>query len=286
MVLRFVDIPEDIQKNIKGGVPGTELPGGKILGVSVAEITREKKIIWEWKSYEHFDIETDIECPLANRLVWGYTNSVDVFPNGDVLLSFRHFNTVAIIERKTGDIVWRWGKEGLLGHQHCASILHNGNILIFDNGLHRKPCKPDHPHEISSFEVSRAVEVNRFTDEVVWEYIDPGHLMFTNFCGSAQRLPNGNTLMCESRTGTFYEVTYDKDIVWKYQSPFVIQRPEIWGWKELRLIFQAHRYGEDFEGFKGKDLDPEQYEWVIRKKPKEIIDEEALISSRLSKSGY
>jgi len=285
IVLRFVQIPKDIQKNIKGGVPGTEL-NGEILGVSVAEVNRDKEILWEWKSHEHFDIDRDIECPLANRMVWGYTNSVDVFSNGDILLSIRHFNTVARVERKTGRIIWRWGPKDLLGHQHCARVLDNGHILIFDNGLHRQPFNPGDPAEISSFEVSRAVEVDPSTDRIVWEYIDPLHLMYTNFCGSAQRLPNNNTLICESRTGTFYEVTEDKEIVWKYVSPFVIHRPRIWGWTESKLIFQAHRYSLEFAGFKGKDLDPERFEWSFEKKSEQISEEEARIRSRLSKAGY
>ena len=285
VVLRFVNIPKETQKHIKGGVPGTEL-NGEILGVSVAEVNRNKEIIWEWKNHEHFDFERDIECPLANRMVWGYTNSVDLFPNGDVLLSIRHFNTVVRVDRKTGDIIWRWGPEHLLGHQHCARILDNGHILIFDNGLHRRPFKPGDPPEISSLEVSRAVEVDPKTDEIVWEYIDPLHLMYTNFCGSAQRLPNDNTLICESRTGTFYEVTKDKEVVWKYVSPFVVDRPGIWGWTASKLIFQAHRYGLKFEGFKGKDLDPERFEWSLQRKSDNVVDEEALVRSRLSKVGY
>jgi len=40
------------------------------------------------------------------------------------------------------------------------------------------------------------------------------------------------------------------------------------------------------EGFKDKDLDPEKYEWVIRKKSKETIEEEERIKSRLAKAGY
>jgi len=286
MILRFVEIPKDIQKRIKGGVPGTEMENGEILGVSAAEINRKGEILWEWKNYEHFDPDNDIECPLANRLVWGYTNSIDVFPNGDVLLSFRHLNTIARISRETGDIIWRWGPKELIGHQHCATVLDNGNILLFDNGIHRKPMSPGDPHEISSFATSRPVEVNPDTDEIVWQYIDALHTLYTNFCGSAQRLPNGNTLICESRTGTIYEITYEKEIVWKYVSPFVVLRPEIWGWKESKLIFQAHRYGEEFEGLQGKDLDPERYEWFIREKPKEVTDEEELIAGRLSRAGY
>ena len=286
MVLRFVEIPTDLQKRIKGGIPGTEL-NGKILGVSAAEISRkDRKILWEWRSHEHFDIDRDVECPLANRMVWGYTNSVDVFPNGDVLLSFRHFNAVARVERRSGRIIWRWGPEHLLGHQHCATVLDNGNVLVFDNGLHRRPFKKGDPQEISSFEVSRAVEVNPQTDEIVWEYIDPLHLMYTNFCGSAQRLPNGNTLICESRTGTFYEVTFDKEVIWKYVSPFVVHRPAIWGWSESKLIFQAHRYGADMVGFQGKDLDPERFEWAFQPREQRQLDEEARVRSRLAKAGY
>jgi hypothetical protein len=285
VVLRFAEIPEAIQKQIKGGIPGTEL-NGRILGVAAAEITREKEIVWEWNSFEHFDPETDVECPLANRLVWGYTNSVDVFPNGDLLLSIRHFNTIARVDRRTGEITWRWGPEQLLGHQHCARVLDSGNVLVFDNGLHRKPFKQGDPHEISSFEASRAIEVNPATDEIVWEYIDPVHLLYTNFCGSAQRLPNGNTLICESRTGTLYEVTYDKKVVWKYISPFTIHRPSIFGWSESKLIFQAHRYGVDFAGFRDKELEPDRYEWVIQKKSADTLTEEERIRKRLAMAGY
>jgi hypothetical protein len=285
MVLRFVDIPEDVQKRIKGGVPGTELDG-EILGVSAAEIHRSGKILWEWKNFEHLDLDESVECPLANRLVFGYTNSIDVFPDGDVLLSLRHLNMVIRIDKSTGKVKWKWGPKQLIGHQHCATVLKNGNVLLFDNGLHRVPVNPGDPHEISSFTVSRPVEVDPLTDEIVWQYIDPLHNLFTNFCGSAQRLPNGNTLICESRSGCFYEITQEKEIVWKYESPFTVLRPEIWGWTESKLVFQAHRYGEEWEGFQGKDLDPDNYEWVIRRKPKEVSNEEELVRKRLSMAGY
>jgi hypothetical protein len=285
VVLRFEDIPDDIQKKIKGGLPGTEL-NGKRLGVQVAEITRDKKTMWEWNNWEHFDVERDIECPLAFRMVYGYTNSVDVFPNGDVILSVRHMNKVIRVSKKTGDIIWEWGHEDLLGHQHDVSVLENGNILIFDNGLHRIPKKPEHSKEMSFLESSRAVEVNPDTNEIVWEYKDPTNLIYTHIAGGAQRLLNRNTLICESRTGILYEVTYDKEVVWKYESPFMCQRPNIWGWSETKLIFQAHRYGRDYKGLKNKDLDPEKYEWIIRRKGGETIKMEERIKSRLAKAGY
>jgi hypothetical protein len=285
LLLRFSDIPENICKNIKGGVKGTELKG-KILGIQIREINRNKEVLWEWNSWEHFDTEKEIECPLGNRYTWGYVNSIDAFENGDPILSLRRLNKVIRISKKTGKIIWDWGAKNHLGHQHDVSVLPDQNITIFDNGLHRKQLGPEDPGEISGFNASRVLEVDTSTGEIIWEYIDPEHLFFTSFCGSAQRLPNKNTMVCESKRGIIFELTYDKEIVWKYKSPFISQKPNIWGWTESRMIFQAHRYGLDFSGFKGRDLDPDKFEWVIRRKSKETLDEEDSIGKRLAMAGY
>ncbi|MFW6138958.1 MAG: aryl-sulfate sulfotransferase [Spirochaetota bacterium] len=286
LLLRYTDMPDELQKKVKGGIPGTEIDG-KIYGISLHEITRDKQVVWEWNNYQHLDPEKDMADCLDPRYTWGYSNSIDVFPNGDVLISMRHFNTLARIDKKTGEITWRWGPEHLLGHQHSVSVLENGNILCFDNGLHRKWMNPGDPIEIgTAFEASRVIEIDMNTGEIVWEYIDPQHLMYTNICGSAERLANGNTLLCESKRGVFYEVTPEKEIVWKYRSPFVVPRPAYFGWVESKLVFQAHRYGTGFKGFEGKTLDPDNFEWVIRRKPKEAREEEEKIKQRLSRLGY
>ena len=65
-------------------------------------------------------------------------NSLDVFPNGDVPLSSA-FKYCSKDQQSTGKVIWRWGPEQLLGHQHSVSVLDSGNMLIFDNGLHRNP---------------------------------------------------------------------------------------------------------------------------------------------------
>lgn len=286
MVLRFVDLPGGVQERLQGGVPGTELDG-KTYGVQIREIDRKGATVWEWNNFDHFDPDKDIECTLCDREVWGYTNSLDVFPNGDVILSVRRMNKVIRIDKKTGEIIWEWGPEHLLGHQHDVSVCANGNITIFDNGLHRKIFDPSKNHkDTACFLASRALEVNPDTGEIVWEYIDPMHLIISNFCGSTQKLPNGNHLICDSVAGTFYEVTPDKEVVWKYISPFVLSIPNHFGWTTTRLMFQAHRYGEDFEGFRGKELDPERYEWKIGKREQEMSEEEQRVRKRLEQAGY
>jgi len=287
MVLRFVDLPKGLQSRLKGGVPGTEL-NGKTFGVQVREINRKGQTQWEWNNYEHFDPERDIECTLCDREVWGYTNSLDVFPNGDVVLSIRRMNKVIRISKQTGEIIWEWGPEHLLGHQHDVSVCDNGNITIFDNGLHRRLFNPDTDHkDTACFIASRALAVNPVeSGEIVWEYIDPMHLIISNFCGSTQKLLNGNHMICDSVAGVFYEVTADKEVVWKYTSPFVLNIPNHFGWVATRLMFQAHRYSQDYEGLKGRVLDPEQYEWIINRRQKKSIDEEERIKRRLELAGY
>ena len=42
---------------------------------------------------------------------------------------------------------------------------------------------------------------------------------FTEGRGSAQRLPNGNTLACEAERGRAIEVTPDGEIVWEFLNP-------------------------------------------------------------------
>ena len=75
--------------------------------------------------------------------------------------------------------------------------------------------------------------------EVVWEKRVPLPLV-------AQRLPNGNTLVCESSYGRFFEVTQEGEIVWEYVNPF-FGRPFFSGPPntEGNLVFRALRYSAE-----------------------------------------
>src|SRR5215470_18262654 len=79
--------------------------------------------------------------------------------------------------------------------QHAPTLLDNGNILIFDNGVHRL----DDP-----LPFSRVIEINPTTNEIEWNYQDrPVSNFFSPRMGNAQRLPNGNTLINEASFGRF-----------------------------------------------------------------------------------
>ncbi|MFC1634059.1 aryl-sulfate sulfotransferase [Planctomycetota bacterium] len=155
----------------------------------------------------------------------------------------------------SGDIVWRVGpnysagtpehKIGQIIGQHHSHVIPQGlpgagNILIFDNGTDAGfgavvpgLVRGTYPNTLSDF--SRVVEFNPITMDLVWEYkqqhptedldadgdIKGSERKFVSArISGAQRLENGNTLICEGRTGRVFEVTPEGDMVWEYISPY------------------------------------------------------------------
>jgi outer membrane protein assembly factor BamB len=124
----------------------------------------------------------------------------EIFRDGNVLVSMRNINTVAVFDPKTLSIEWLWGPSNLT-FQHHPTLVGDGKLLIFDNGLER----------------SRVLELDPLTQTVEWEYKDPN--FFSKLRGSVQRLPNGNTLITESDTGHVFEVTRSGERVWEFANP-------------------------------------------------------------------
>ncbi len=64
------------------------------------------------------------------------------------------------------------------------------------------------------------IELNPFTEKIEWQYTaEPPQLFFSETRGSAQRLPNGNTLITESDKGRVFEITRRGELVWEFYSP-------------------------------------------------------------------
>jgi len=62
---------------------------------------------------------------------------------------------------------------------------------------------------------SRIIEINPKDNKIAWEYkSDPPISFFSYHISDAERLPNGNTLICEGGPGRVFEVTPAQEIVW------------------------------------------------------------------------
>ena len=249
MVVGWEIVPPELAARVKGGLPGTEHELG-LWSDYFREVTPEGFGVWEWHCHEHLDPNEDSICPLDQRMEWTHTNSIEVMPNDNILTSFRKTDTVAIIDKTNGQFLWKWGK-GELGHQHNPSYLENGNVLIFDNGMRSL--------RNSSSPGSRIVEVNPETNKIEWSYESRPHwLFFSGHISGAQRLANGNTLICEGVKGRLFEVTIEGEVVWEYVNPYFADDER----GRINNVFRAYRYGPEFPGFQDKDLDPKQYAWL------------------------
>jgi len=159
---------------------------------------------------------------IAQRYRYDYfhTNTITVLPQtslgerdprfrpGHLLVCFRNVDQIAVLEKDTYRVLWSWGVGELEGPHH-PTMLEDGHILVFNNGVKRG--------------YSSVLELDPVSGDIVWEYkADPPRSFYSYSRGSAQRLPNGNTLICESDKGRAFEVTRDGEVVWEWQNPVMV----------------------------------------------------------------
>jgi hypothetical protein len=110
---------------------------------------------------------------------------------------------------------------------------------------------------------SRVIEVNPITNEIEWEYTETPALAFYSFhISSAERLANGNTLICEGAFGRIFEVTKNGNVVWEYINPFY--SPDLRSGDPTNMVFRAHRYSPEDPALVGRDLNPDIYSNINR----------------------
>ncbi len=200
-----------------------------------------------------------------------------VFNPENIIISNRQTNTSCIIDKATGavvwqigpwyyeDIVWKFGDkeykrayrklEQIIGQHHTHMIPKGlpgeGNIMIYDNGGYAGygPRNPGAHQGWSDArrDYSRVIEFNPETLEPVWEHsaITMGkrnkYQFYSDYVSSAQRLPNGNTLITNGAVGQLQEVTPDHEIVWEYISPYYN-----WGTGDYNLVYRCYRVPYDY----------------------------------------
>jgi outer membrane protein assembly factor BamB len=239
--------------SIEGGIPGSEAPGGIVYGDGIKHVDPSTgKVLFQWRAIDHLDPQKFKLNPHFDREHWPLINSVTVLKDGNILASLRSVSSVVIISRETGEVIWNLD-DSVLAQQHCASELENGNILIFDNGTHRKG---------TSATFSRVIEVSRQTRKVVWQYVDKSMPMafFSAFMGGAQRLQNGNTLITEAMFGRMFEVTMAGEVVWEYVNPhFANYSGFTDGGEELGTVGFDYMANAVFRSYK---YTPEQIPWL------------------------
>lgn len=231
---------------------------------------------FSWMGADHFaelgfDAQATADIRSRNEnaayLEWLHGNSISLLgPNhwydegwtefhpDNIMYSSRSASLVIIISRETGEVVWRIGPHfegrpeealGQFAGQHHPHMIPldlpgAGNILVFDNGGtsgYGGTTTMGTPNRYSR-NYSRVLEFDPTTMEIVWEYGSPtgDDFFFSFLISSAQRLPNGNTLITVGMGGHVMEVTPEKDVVWSYQYEAASSGPNAeWVYRAYRI---------------------------------------------------
>lgn len=122
------------------------------------------------------------------------------FEAGDLLLSLREVNLVAVIDPDDGTL--RWWQHGPWLKQHDPDFQPDGTITVYDN------------HTGSG--VSRIVRIDPETRETQTVLAGSEELPFYSWQrGKHQMLPNGNVLVTESEHGRVFEASPEGALVWE-----------------------------------------------------------------------
>jgi hypothetical protein len=145
-----------------------------------------------------------------------------------------------------------------------------GNLTCFNNGLGRGDYS-------SVDEFTPAIDGNgdypvvsgsAFAPaEFSWTYLgNAANPLCSENISGAQRLPNGNTILCSGTVGLFLEVTPAGEIVWKYVCPVDQTGPLAQGstppadparvGETMNSVFRVYRYPADYAAFVGRALVP------------------------------
>lgn len=209
-------------------------------------------------------------------------------PNWDELWVIDHSTTTAEAATDSGgrwgqggEILWRWGHPRRYGAgsdddrrlfaQHDPQWLDGSNagaapgaagaaaasglrLTVFNNGGERPGGDRSSVDEIVlPFDPARGFlrdEGAAFGPAAPeWTYEEAGRF-YSGFISGAQRLPNGNTLICQGAAGRIFEVTRDGRIVWEYRNPHTgdAPAPKGVGGVPPNALFRATRYAPEHPG--------------------------------------
>jgi arylsulfate sulfotransferase len=136
--------------NIPDSIPHS--PTGSRVAVAVIQEILDNKVIWNWVSSDYPEfygtaIEANNYLNNNGNYTWAdymHINSIFIDPkDGNIIASFRHQDQIIKIDKKNKQILWKLGgmtdQFGLtplqkFSHQHTASYLKDGSLMLFDNG--------------------------------------------------------------------------------------------------------------------------------------------------------
>ena len=168
-------------------------------------------VLKTWSAWDVWYIEND---PYIGEYRYDrfHINGLCVDRDDNYLLSAPIEDQIWKVDAKSGELVWRFGRDGdfrmdttaYFSFQHSPYIMENGDLMLFDNGLH---------NQRSGGKAFRLDEENR-TAQITINALLPAD-KYTSRMGNASILPNGNLLQCSSKTGSVMVTDKEGKVLWE-----------------------------------------------------------------------
>jgi hypothetical protein len=186
-------------------------PNSTIADCVIQDVDAAGNLTWQWTGSDHLDAVTEPRAApsvvINGQTVYDvfHCNSVDVKPNGDLLVSARHLDAVFEIRRSDGHIRWKLGgnpvnkdnatiiriqndPENGTSLQHDARYIDDSHISMYDN--HAVGASPSYPAR----GVEYAIDFSTNTARPTFSYTNPENL--PSCCmGSFRRQPDGHRVI-------------------------------------------------------------------------------------------
>ena len=146
--------------------------------------------------YEADPFHTNDVEPLRRDMA----DAFPMFEPGDLLISLREANLVAVVEPSEGRL--RWWRHGPWHKQHDPDFQPDGTISVYDN---RTGIGPSRILRVApaTGDISTVLEGTEQAPFYSWQR------------GKHQFLPNGNILVTEAERGRVFEASPEGDLIWE-----------------------------------------------------------------------
>jgi hypothetical protein len=192
----FTCYPQPVQSDL------TEIGGpsqGRVFESVIQEVDlRTGRLLMEWRSLDHIPVSESYRS-LHDPYDYLHINSIDVAPDGNLLISGRDTWATYKLDRRTGEVIWRLGGKrsdyGLangaqFAWQHDARHANHRTITVFDNGSDGRTNT-----EVESRAVVFELDSRSRKARLAGSYRHPRRRLLSTAMGSLQVLPGGNLVV-------------------------------------------------------------------------------------------
>jgi hypothetical protein len=192
LITAYAEVPNVDLRSVGGPKNGT------LLDSIIQEINIQTgHVDWEWHAYGHVSLSESYVPKSEHPYDFFHINSIQLLPNGNLLVSARGTWTIYEINMKTGKIPYNFGGKNSsfklepgahFEWQHDATMQPNGTITVFDDGA------GNYRSESQSRALRLFVHYKSHQITLAHAYTNNPPLL-TNAQGSVQVLPDGNTFV-------------------------------------------------------------------------------------------